>query len=68
MQELLNRGISSRRGIMATHRELPYSDSTSNLPESELVTDNCIILPLYHTMTEEDHDFVIDSIREIIAR
>ncbi len=69
MQELLNRGISSRRGIMASHRELPYAEErwTKELKESEAVTDNCIILPLYHTMTEEDQDYVIESIREINA-
>ncbi|HTT17830.1 MAG TPA: DegT/DnrJ/EryC1/StrS family aminotransferase [Candidatus Sulfotelmatobacter sp.] len=67
MQELLNHGISSRRGIMATHRELPYSDArwANELKETESVTDNCIILPIYHTMAEEDQDFVIDSISEI---
>jgi dTDP-4-amino-4,6-dideoxygalactose transaminase len=69
MQELLNRGISSRRGIMASHRERPYSEVrwTKELKETDSVADNCIVLPLYHTMTEEDQDYVIDSIREISA-
>ena len=69
MQELLNRGVSSRRGIMATHREQPYADSrsASGLQQTESVADNCIILPLFHTMTEEDQDFVIDSIHEVSA-
>jgi dTDP-4-amino-4,6-dideoxygalactose transaminase len=69
MQELLNRGVSSRRGIMATHREQPYADSrwASGLQQTESVTDNCMVLPLYHTMTEEDQDFVIDSIHEVSA-
>jgi perosamine synthetase len=69
MQELLNRGISSRRGIMATHREQPYSEArwAKELKETNSVADNCIVLPLYHTMTEEDQDYVTDSIREISA-
>ncbi|HZR66790.1 MAG TPA: DegT/DnrJ/EryC1/StrS family aminotransferase [Terriglobales bacterium] len=69
MQELLDRGISSRRGIMATHAELPYAAPRweNELKETQAVTDNCIILPLYHTMTDEDQDYVIESIREIIA-
>ena len=67
MQELLDRGISSRRGIMASHRELPYVAEhwARELKESEAAADNCIVLPLYHVMTEDDQDYVIESIREI---
>lgn len=67
MQELLDRGISSRRGIMASHRELPYAEErwARELKESESAADSCIVFPLYHTMTEDDQDFVIESIREI---
>ncbi len=67
MQEMLNRGISTRRGIMAIHRELPYRDeqSKNSFPQTESVTDNCIILPLFHTMTEEDQDCVIDCVHQL---
>ena len=69
MRELLNRGVSTRRGIMAIHRELPYSNASQNshLQETNSVTDNCIILPIFHAMSEEDQDYVIDCIREIGA-
>jgi perosamine synthetase len=35
MQEMLDRGISTRRGIMAIHREIPYSEErwTNRFPE-----------------------------------
>jgi len=64
MQELLNRGISTRRGIMAIHREAPYRDARwdDRLPQTEYITDNTIILPLFHTMTEEEQSYVIDCI------
>jgi len=67
MQELLNRGISTRRGIMATHREVPYRDPrwTNQLPQTEFITDNTIILPLFYSMTDEEQDYVIDSIEQI---
>lgn len=67
MQKLLDRGISTRRGIMATHREKPYRDAKWEklLPQTEAATDDCIILPLFHQMTEQEQDFVIESIREI---
>jgi dTDP-4-amino-4,6-dideoxygalactose transaminase len=67
MQRLLDRGISTRRGIMATHREPPYQDSRwdRQLPETNAATDECIILPLFHQMTEQDHEFVVGSIRDV---
>lgn len=70
MQGLLNRGIASRRGIMATHREAPYREGNwdARLPNTNLVTDTAMILPLYHTMSDEEQDFVIDSIIRLATR
>jgi perosamine synthetase len=67
MQALLDRGISTRRGIMATHREAPYRDSRWDklLPQTNAVADESIILPLFYQMTEGDQNYVIDSIGEI---
>jgi dTDP-4-amino-4,6-dideoxygalactose transaminase len=67
MQELLDRGISSRRGVMAIHRELPYSrmDCADSLPVTNLVSDTSVILPLFHDMTDEEQDYVIDCIKGI---
>jgi perosamine synthetase len=67
MQELLNRGISTRRGIMAIHREVPYRDARWNnqLPQTECIADNTIILPLFYTMTAEEQDYVIDCIAQV---
>ena len=63
MQDLLDKGIASRRGIMTSHRETAYKNSQEdiNLPVSEDLQDNSIILPLYVPMTEEQINFVIDS-------
>jgi perosamine synthetase len=67
MQKLLDLGISTRRGIMASHREAPYRDPKWDrvLPETNAATDGSIILPLFHQMTEEQQTYVIDSIREV---
>jgi dTDP-4-amino-4,6-dideoxygalactose transaminase len=67
MDELLSRGISTRRGIMAIHRESPYRDEKRNgrLPQTDLVTDTTIVLPLFHTMTEEEQDYVIECLEQI---
>lgn len=67
MQALLDRGIATRRGIMASHREAPYRDARWDhaLPETNAATDEGIILPLFHQMTDDAQSFVIESIREI---
>jgi dTDP-4-amino-4,6-dideoxygalactose transaminase len=64
MQDLLDRGISSRRGIMAIHREAPYRDGDweDKLPVTNRITETGLILPLFHEMTDEEHDFVVESI------
>jgi dTDP-4-amino-4,6-dideoxygalactose transaminase len=69
MQTLLGRGISTRRGVMAIHRERPYWEPSrvKSLPETSAAADQTIILPLFHQMTEEDQDYVIECIHDISA-
>jgi dTDP-4-amino-4,6-dideoxygalactose transaminase len=66
MQFMLDRGIASRRGIMCAHREGTYVGTPllKPLPESEKAQDHCIILPLFHEMTEADQDRVVAVFRE----
>jgi perosamine synthetase len=67
MQKLLDHGISTRRGIMAIHREMPYlaSNSENELHQTNLITDNTIILPLFYAMSDEEQDYVVDCIEGI---
>ncbi len=68
MQKLLDMGISSRRGIMTTHRETAYKNECSDvhLPQSEEAADNSIIIPLFVPMADSDIDKVIHCFREIL--
>lgn len=56
MQSLLAQGISTRRGIMCTHREPAYADLPLRhpLPRSEQAQDRCILLPLYAQMSPDE--------------
>lgn len=55
MAKLQAEGISSRRGVMAAHREPAYADYPSRpLPNTEYLSDRSIILPMYHQMTSAD--------------
>lgn len=70
MQRLLDQGVSSRRGIMAIHREAPYRDDLwgKELPVTNLVTDTTIVLPLFHEMREEEQDYVMECLEQLGCR
>ncbi|WP_243062725.1 DegT/DnrJ/EryC1/StrS aminotransferase family protein [Humibacter sp. RRB41] len=56
--------ISARRGIMAVHREPAYSHVHADVPVTEHLTDNTLILPVFHQMTPEEQDRVVAVLRE----
>jgi dTDP-4-amino-4,6-dideoxygalactose transaminase len=68
MQQFLDVGIATRRGVMTTHRETAYSSikDTVALPVSEDLQDRSIILPLYIPMEQKDINFVIENFRSIL--
>ena len=66
MQELLDRGISSRRGIMTTNRETAYASENISLPISEDLSDRSIILPLYVGLTESETNIIINVLKSLI--
>lgn len=64
MQLLLDAGVSSRRGIMNAHREVPYAGS-HDLPVSEWAQDRHVVLPLYPSMDDDDIEHVIDVVTRV---
>jgi dTDP-4-amino-4,6-dideoxygalactose transaminase len=64
MQALLERGISTRRGIMNAHQEPAYADPRKEaLPASEAARDQTILLPLYSSMTAAEQQYVVDQLQ-----
>lgn len=64
--ELAKADVSARRGIMAAHRQPAYRDRDTGkvpLPVTERLTDNTLILPLYHQIEQVELDRVIAVIR-----
>lgn len=60
--------ISARRGIMAAHRQPAYRDrdtGTASLTVTEHLTDNTLILPLFHQLTEGEQLRVVDALRGV---
>jgi len=69
MQFMLDQGVATRRGVMCAHREGAYSEMSCSwsLLESEQAQDYSIILPLYHQMTEQDQDYVVEMLGKAIS-
>lgn len=65
MQTMLDAGVSTRRGIMCSHREEPYLDArrSGSLEQSEAAQDHCVVMPLYGQMTDADIQSVAQSLR-----
>jgi dTDP-4-amino-4,6-dideoxygalactose transaminase len=61
---LASAGVSARRGIMAAHLHPAHADRVhAPLPVTERLTDSTLILPLFHQMTDDDLDRVVDVVR-----
>ncbi len=72
MQALLDRGISTRRGIMNIHLEPAYAGPdafrrASSLGRSVAAQAGSIILPLYAQMTDEELACVVDALHDVLA-
>lgn len=68
MQKLLDKGISTRRGIMTAHQETAYIHRNENLPISEELRDNSIIIPLFHNMTNKEISYCSNEIIVILTK
>jgi perosamine synthetase len=70
MQNMLDHGIATRRGIMCSHREPPYASDKQryDLRQSELAQDHCILLPIYAQMSDDDQVRVADCLKTELAR
>ncbi|KQN74638.1 DegT/DnrJ/EryC1/StrS family aminotransferase [Devosia sp. Leaf64] len=70
MQKLLDRGISTRRGIMNAHLEKPYLDPdqsiASSLVRSEKAQAECIMLPIFAQMTDAEFERVVLEVTNVL--
>ena len=67
LEHLAAADISARRGIMASHRQPAYQGrdtGSADLSVTELLTDNTLILPVFHQITSDEIGRVVDAIME----
>jgi perosamine synthetase len=66
LDELQRRGVVSRRGLMACHREACHRGAlvSGSLVQTELAAAQTLLLPLFHDMSEDDQDYVLAALRD----
>ncbi len=65
LEALAAADVSARRGIMAAHRQPAYAErdtGSAPLPVTEHLTDNTLILPVFHQLTEAELTQVVDAL------
>jgi perosamine synthetase len=65
MDRLFDLGIPTRRGVMASHLELPYETLDTALPITEAVAASTVQLPMHPGLTLEQQDRVIEALRSL---
>lgn len=63
MQEMLDRGVSTRPGVMTAHREPAYRDLGGDLPVSEAASDGSLAIPLFSEMSESQ----VETVAEVLV-
>jgi perosamine synthetase len=67
LDRLLEQGIVTRPGLMASHLAPPYVENAPRLPITEALAAETLALPLYHELDETTQDRVIDAIRAALS-
>jgi len=71
MQQMLDDGVSTRRGVMNAHREPAYPPGSwraaGSLARGERAQDTVLVLPLYHQMTGDEQQRVVESLRRAVT-
>jgi dTDP-4-amino-4,6-dideoxygalactose transaminase len=69
LDAMQQRGIATRRGLMASHRERCHESARTSgpLPHTEAAADQTLILPIYTDLTAEGQARVADAFREVVC-
>ncbi|WP_316229339.1 DegT/DnrJ/EryC1/StrS family aminotransferase [Bradyrhizobium sp. SZCCHNR1070] len=62
MDQLHERGVPTRRGVMASHMEPPYRSMQAHLPVTEMLAQQCLQLPMHPALSLDQVDFVADEV------
>jgi len=65
MDWLFERGIPTRRGVMASHLELPYRAIAVQLPHTEDAAESTLQLPMHPGLTSTQQDYILARLDEL---
>lgn len=66
-EELAKRGIQTSVHYPAVHLFSIYKTDFIKLPKTEYLSENLITLPMYSGLKEEEIEYVVDSLKDIIC-
>lgn len=67
--DLKQKGISAKRGVMCIHREPAYKEFNNlTLPVSESLSDESILLPLFHEIKEDEIKYVCEVLMKLLEK
>ncbi len=68
MQHMQEHGVATRRGIMNSLQEHPYSEVQWSLPVSEKCRDLVILLPLFDSLTNSEQQKIVHTLQEALQK
>jgi perosamine synthetase len=67
MRSLLEAGVPTRRGVMASHLEDSYAENRAQLVHTEAAARDTFMLPLFTDMTVDEQDYVVAMLRSLLV-
>ena len=67
LELMFEKGISCRRGVMASHRETPYAHMSAVLPHTEWSADTGFQLPIFPDLTDAEADKVTRTLLSVLS-
>ena len=72
MQTMRDQGIETQIGTYSLHMHKAFAQSdycrhaASGFPGSRYAFDHCLTLPMYHEMTKDEQEYVVQKLQEAI--
>ena len=68
LDAMQQRGVATRRGLMASHLEPCYrgARTVGSLRRTEQAAAQTVVLPIYNEMTDDEQDYVVQQLAEVV--
>ncbi|MFP8878143.1 MAG: DegT/DnrJ/EryC1/StrS family aminotransferase [Myxococcota bacterium] len=69
LDAMFRRGVATRRGLMAVHKEASYANvqTAGSLEHTEAADAQSFVLPIYPDLSDDDQQYVIDALCEAVS-